>query len=288
LLVLAGYRLTKDFTDFEEPVKSDEDYEGIWNRVRSFVNDFRATDFNPGLAMFGNMYMQFGGELEVKDGNLKLDVKPAVDAISMMAQMFYKDGLATLTQAFDHQNNFVAGKLLAIQGSCVSKSFMETQIRFKWAMAPLPGGVKKAAIMQGTNVILFNNRSKKRSDASYKFISWFSKDENTAYWSRYTNYLPVRKNAGNEPVLKEYLQNESQIHPEALIKQMNDACFEPRDSAWFKSRDVLGQKLQDVMILIEKQVKSKNAYQNESVRELIEEEVNKINTQIGEIYQYYQ
>jgi sn-glycerol 3-phosphate transport system substrate-binding protein len=44
-----------------------------------------------------------------------------------------------------------------------------------------------------------------KQQAAWDFIKWLTETKQSAYWTAQTNYLPVRKSALNEQVLKDYI-----------------------------------------------------------------------------------
>jgi len=155
------------------------------------------------------------------------------------------NNVAYKTTGFDHQNDFIAGKVGIIMGSSVSKVFMKKQITFDYGIAPIPGDKKKAVILSGTNVVLLKSNPTKQK-AAWEFIKWFTEPEQTAYWSIHTNYLPVRKSAMETAIMKKALKEDKGFN--ALSSQLEYSEFEPRMPEWYTARQILQQALDKALI----------------------------------------
>lgn len=194
--------------------------------------------------------MQNGGKLTNKEETeAYFTSKPAKDALDHMMTII-KNDYGYLTQGYEHQAEFLAKKVGIIMSSSVSKSYMEKDnVSFKWAAAPLAKGKKQAAILSGTNILIFNNNKKncsdKQKEAAWKFIKWFTDTKQTTQWSIKTNYMPVRKSAVNSEEMNNYLKKDPLL--KAALDQLPIAYYEPKSSKWYQCRQVVGEILEEAL-----------------------------------------
>ena len=200
--------------------------------------------FNNDSWIFECTVLQFGGKLMNDDGRSSpFDQEPAFRAMhTFVDAAFGAAPYAYPVTGYDHQTDFVAEKVAMIQTSSVSRKFMQDQLRFDYGMLPLPAGTRKASILSGTNICLFNTGEKARQEASWKFLKFFTSAKATAFWSIRTSYVPVRKSALKE--MEKYL--ESDPNARAAIDQLNYAFFEPTLPAWYECRQILRNYFQKV------------------------------------------
>jgi ABC-type glycerol-3-phosphate transport system substrate-binding protein len=116
---------------------------------------------------------------------------------------------AYVSKGFDWQNDFGSGKVAmspvtTIAGDpFIAKAVNDT---FEIGMAPVPtaAGKPMRSLFSGTNLSLMKSTPEKQQ-AAWDFIKWLTETKQTAYWTTQTTYLPVRKSALNEQVLKDYI-----------------------------------------------------------------------------------
>ena len=187
---------------------------------------------------------------------------PAVKALKFLQDML-REGIAREGQAFDHQNDFIAGKVGMIESSIVSKVFMEADIKaFDYGIAPLPGQVLGAAeatqpstaagvinrgvILSGSNINIFNNGDPKKVAGAWDFVKWFTSTDVGAEWAVRTTYLPVRKSSVDSDIVKKALEEDANL--KAPFVQLDYCHFEPRLSVWFEIRDLMADHLERATI----------------------------------------
>ncbi len=209
--------------------------------------DIYGTAFPPSSWYFGCMVYQNGGKLlDEKKRKAAFNEEPGVKALQYWIDLIFKYKVAYLTTGFNHQTDFQAGKVAMIWGSSVSKIFMEKQINFDFGIAPFPQGEKKASILSGTNVVIFDKKDPKRAKAAWEFIKWFISTKNTAYWAVKTAYMPVRKSALQTDIMKNLFKKQPMM--KAAIMQLDYAAFEPFDTAWFRGRKYLDEAISDALV----------------------------------------
>lgn len=192
--------------------------------------------------MFLNRVLQFGGEIVSSDLRKSLlHEAPAVDALRYL-QEHVREGIFVEGQGFEHQNDFQAQRAAMIEGSIVSKVFMEPGISFDMGVAPLPGEKRRAVILSGSNVSIFDNKDPEKIKGAWEFIKWFTSTDISAEWSIRTTYLPVRKSSLESKLFKEAFERDPNM--KAPYVQLDYCHFEPRLSVWFEIRDLMADYLE--------------------------------------------
>jgi len=198
--------------------------------------------------LFGCMLYQKGGQLlDEKNKKATFNTPAGAQILQYMIDLIYKDSSSNFTTGYEPQNDFLAGKLGTIYGTIVSWAFMKDKMSFPIGIAPLPSWGKNSVLSYGTNICLFQKSTIKQKEAAWRFIKWFTRPKQQARWASETFYVPVCKQALNEP---EYLKllNEVRGLREA-VEQLNYATFEPRGEEWFAGRRYLGDAMEQALRL---------------------------------------
>lgn len=208
-------------------------------------NDQWGWAFNNDSWIFGCTVLQWGGTLISDDGlSAPFDAPPSIRALQYFVDAaFGPEPFAYVVTGYDHQTDFVDQKVAMIVTSSVSRVYMKDQLRFDYGMAPLPAGVRRAAILSGTNLAIFSATSPERRKAAWEFVKFFSSAPATAYWSMRTSYVPVRRSALT--LMDSYLKQDPNAR--AAIDQLDVASYEPSIPAWYECRQILRNYVQKVM-----------------------------------------
>ena len=149
---------------------------------------------------FNAMVLSRGGKLMSDDGKtVAWDGKEGLATLQMLKRLY--DGKYAYTPTgFDWQNDFAQGKLAFTFSSTSSRPFIAAAMKtpVNWSVSVPPGG---KTVMFGANIAVFKSTPQKQL-ASWLFIKWFSEQEQTADWATKSFYMPVRKAAANNEVLK--------------------------------------------------------------------------------------
>ena len=152
------------------------------------------------------------------------------------ARFFARSYRALISQGWEYQNDFLAGKVAMIEGSSVSLSFLEGKYTFELGIAPLPAGKRDAQLVAGTDVVIFATTPEREAE-TWRFVKWFTATEQTARWAAETGYLPVRKSAFRDPVLIAKLEANPGLA--AAYAQLERAVPQPKAKGWDAGRNVL-------------------------------------------------
>lgn len=210
---------------------------------------------------FLNRVIQYGGKIVSHDGKQFVSHfadEAAVNSLDFLQRML-REGVAREGQGFDHQNDFIAGRVGMIESSIVSKVFMENDIKsFEFGIAPLPGVVlasgtaenanviNHGVILSGSNINIFNNGDPKKIAGAWDFVKWFTSTEIGAEWSVKTTYLPVRSSSVKHEIVTKAQEKDANL--KAPYVQLDYCQFEPRMSVWFEIRDLLADHLEKATI----------------------------------------
>lgn len=213
------------------------------------------TAFGPSVWTFECLLTQAGGSLLDSAGlTASFNGPEGVEALEFLTGLLYSEGTAYLSSGYDHQRNFLEGRLGQVQGSVTSLAFMEQEMNrrrengqpaFTVGVAPLPGHRHHRVYIAGTNVVLFRNPDPRVVEAGWEFIRWFTAREQQARWSAGSGYLPARRSSIDHPLmLRKFLD-----HPglSSVMAQVETALFEPQNTAWYDGREFLSEAVEIVL-----------------------------------------
>jgi ABC-type glycerol-3-phosphate transport system substrate-binding protein len=201
-----------------------------------------ATAFPVGSAwMFQCLVLQNGGEIFSSDGNkVVFDSPEGIEALQYMVDLIYRHKVAFLTTGYEHQNDFLSGRVAMIQSSSASLAYMSLQkIPFNMGIAPLPAKKRKAVVLSGTNIIMFRKLQPDLMERGWQLVKWMMESANTARWSAETSYLPVRKSAFEQKTLKEKFAKYPGL--ESAYRQLEYAYPEPNEVIWNIGRSIMDE-----------------------------------------------
>jgi ABC-type glycerol-3-phosphate transport system substrate-binding protein len=120
-----------------------------------------------------------------------------------------KNNVAYVSKGFDWQNDFGAKKVAMSPPTTIAGDpFIAKAVNgaFDIGMAPIPTAPGKPvrSLFSGTNLAIMKS-SPEKQQAAWDFIKWLTETKQSAYWTVQTTYLPVRKSALNEPILKDFI-----------------------------------------------------------------------------------
>lgn len=201
-----------------------------------------ATAFPLSTWMFETLLYQNGGRILADDNVTPLFQKTAgITALEFQLDMLNKHQIGYLTTGYQHQDDFLAGKVALISGSIVSYSFIKAlNPEFDLGMAPVPSGKTDAVVISGTNIAIFASATEDEKRAALEFIMWFLSPEVQARWAQGTGYVPVRISSLDQPLMKERIDAQEGL--KGVLAQLNYAHTEPRIAGWLGGRQILGTK----------------------------------------------
>ena len=208
--------------------------------------DAFGTNFNVNEWHFINLLHQAGGTILDANNQPIINSPEVIEALSYLTDLLIKDKTVYMVREYEGQNDFLAGLVAMYEGSSVSIVHMKQQpINFNIGYAPLPIHKTNKSAVSGANIVIFKSGDRKREQAAWEFIKWFTDTEQTAKWSAKTCYMPVRKSAMNSPTLQNFLKEYPQF--QGIYQQLDSAVYEPQIPAWFKARPELKGFLEKAM-----------------------------------------
>ena len=202
--------------------------------------DTLATAFSVTVGMFEQLLYAFGGRLLDENGNPVFDSEEGIKALKYLQDMLYKYHVAHLTTGYQHQDEFLAGRVAYVMGTSVSYAFiMRQKPTFTLGMAPMPHEVRKVCFIMGTNIAIFRRAREKEKRAAWTFIKWFTSPEIQARWALATGYVPVRRSAVNLPEVQKRFKEVPGL--EDVWAQLDYAITEPVLPGWYIGRKLLSQ-----------------------------------------------
>ncbi|MBC8526550.1 MAG: ABC transporter substrate-binding protein [Candidatus Cloacimonetes bacterium] len=205
------------------------------------------TTFATNVWQFENLLLQAGGEIMNEDNTKPMfNSKYGVEALDYLYDLLNKYKVAYLSTGYDGQNDFLASKVAMVEGSSVSMVYLQKGgISFNLGLAPLPYDHTKHNLISGTNIVIFKNEkdkdNKKKQQACWEFIKWFTSPEQTAQWSYMTFYMPVRKSALKNKNIQEKFTQYGGL--EDVFHQLDYAKVEPQIELWFEIRKLLEERV---------------------------------------------
>jgi sn-glycerol 3-phosphate transport system substrate-binding protein len=146
----------------------------------------------------------FGGAYSDK-WNLTFTDPATIAAGHFLRDSIHRKGYAAV--ANDIANEFATGILASAVASTGALVGITAAARFDFGAAPLPTGPAAApgCPTGGAGLAIPTNLSDARKLNALKFIAFITNPQNTAYFSRRTGYLAVRKSAVDDPGEQKYL-----------------------------------------------------------------------------------
>ncbi|HPG59035.1 MAG TPA: extracellular solute-binding protein, partial [Candidatus Wallbacteria bacterium] len=133
-----------------------------------------------------------------------------------------------------------------IEGTIVSKVFMQSSLRFPFGMATLPYNKINTSVLSGTNVAIFAYFSEEEILAAWKFIKWFTDTDQTARWGIETTYMPVKKSAYRTEAVKAAIVKDPNM--KVALTMLENIDFEPQVAPWFECRAILGKATEALVL----------------------------------------
>jgi multiple sugar transport system substrate-binding protein len=204
------------------------------------IPDIWATAFPMSTWIFETLLYQNGGRILAEDNITPLFQKEeGIDALNLLLDILHTHKIGRLTTGYQHQDDFLAGKVAIISGSIVSYSFIQSyNPKFEVGIAPVPSGKEDAVIISGTNIAVFKESTDEQKKAAMEFITWFLSPEIQARWAYGTGYIPVRITSLDHPLMKKRLEELDGLR--RVISQLEFAYTEPRIAGWLGGRQILG------------------------------------------------
>lgn len=190
------------------------------------------------VTIFGCLLLANGGDFFSPDGKRCTIAEPeGIEAMEFMSELLATRRLGYATFDYGYQNEFKAGHVGIMEGSSVSLSFLRGGIDFALGVAPLPARRQQAALVQGTNLVVFAKATEAQKRGAWQFIRFLTDTANATRWSLASGYAPLRKSCLEQPEMQALLAATPGLA--ATYAQLDHAVSEPRHAAWFAGRKYL-------------------------------------------------
>jgi sn-glycerol 3-phosphate transport system substrate-binding protein len=157
----------------------------------------RAAFAHPGAAsyiawLFQGVIWQYNGLYSDPDFTIRINEAEGVEAGEFYRQTV-AEGWATTPD--DLNLEFTNRLTASMMGSTAGLASITATADFEVGTAFLPEKYQFGCCTGGAGLALLATASPEEQDAGFKFISWATSPEITAFWSQNTGYMPVRKSA---------------------------------------------------------------------------------------------
>lgn len=232
-------RTMEDLILYSQKLTKDTDQDGrpeIWGFAFTLRNEWN----------WGCRLLSCGGQLMDEATRIaSLNSEAALRATRSYADMIaLKTG--KFAEGYDHQNEWLGGKIAMFEASIVSRVYLKDKIKFNHGVAPIPYLDHPAVLLSGTNINIFNNGDPQKIEGAWDFIRWFTSTEIGARWSLGSTYLPVRLSSLHSDTLQSAFKLDPNIA--APYTQVESAAFEPRLPEWFECRIKISEQLEQIYI----------------------------------------
>jgi multiple sugar transport system substrate-binding protein len=230
-----------------------------WDEFKQALQTIKAKTSVIPLAYTPDVYYFFlpylwaqGGEVLSPD-NLKasFNTPEGLAALQYQVDLVLGDTTAQVTQGFDWENTFAAGKSAFAINTSVSRPFIESAMPkdhiFKVGMAPLPAGPKGAKTdLFGNNLVIFAKAQPDHQRAAWLFMKWLTDTDQTVAWSLQSGYMPLRQSALTAPDFKSAADKDDRLL--VAINGLKDAHGIPGSPDWQKVQPILGDMVTSALL----------------------------------------
>ncbi|SET87180.1 ABC transporter substrate-binding protein [Lacrimispora sphenoides] len=116
----------------------------------------------------------------------------------------YKCMAEGIVQWTDLPTQFLAGEVAMIYHTTGNMANINSNAKFEFGTAFMPGHARDAAPTGGGNFYISNGIAKERADAAWKFIKFATSTERAAQWSLDTGYVATRQSCYETDLIKDY------------------------------------------------------------------------------------
>jgi multiple sugar transport system substrate-binding protein/sn-glycerol 3-phosphate transport system substrate-binding protein len=170
-----------------------------------------------------------------------------LDVLTLLWELFDENCAIVQTEAYGDQTDFVAEEVLFTISSTSSLPYYRSDIDegagFAWSISTLPTVLDSPMVnIYGASLSILKTTPEEQL-ASWLFIKWLTEKEQSAHWTRASNYFPVRKSAAAE--LTDYF-GESPQFEKAFSFLTYDIAIEPGVVGYDECREWIKKMLDGV------------------------------------------
>ncbi|MHB8588280.1 MAG: ABC transporter substrate-binding protein [Candidatus Dormibacteraceae bacterium] len=195
---------------------------------------------------FEEQLMDYGGSLLNKDQTkAAFNSDTGVKVLQMWQNAIANKSVHTISGYDDA--DFGSGKEAMSIGTIAGYSYKQQAVAGKFTMktAVQPSGpMGSHALIQGTNVCIFNHASPAVQQGAFQYIKYVTSKAQTEYWSEHTGYMPVRQSA--------YADMQSSFYPThpillAAPQELPTAVFDPAQATWNESIGDISNEIENAL-----------------------------------------
>lgn len=163
--------------------------------------------FDEWIAMGGGTLVNHGNGRQGRATAVTFDDALGKSLIDFYAEMF-SSGLAQPTSATSYDNLFAIGNQISPMTLETSAalgtvaSLLSGYPKVKLGVGPMPGPAGGGVYVGGAGLYMVAKSPPERQDAAWRYIKFLVSPSQQAVWAAASGYVPVRKSAVDEPVLK--------------------------------------------------------------------------------------
>lgn len=159
-----------------------------------------ASSFNAWVYSMGGTLMAADNRTVAWNGKEGLAVLSTIERL-------VKGGYAYVPRGFDYQNDFAASRLAFFMGPTTTRAFITAALRgsLQWSIQQIPQAdpARARTVQYGANLAVMKSTPEKQL-ASWLFVKWLAERDQTARWAVQSYFMPVRRSAGDAPVVKDF------------------------------------------------------------------------------------
>jgi sn-glycerol 3-phosphate transport system substrate-binding protein len=164
---------------------------------------------HPGAAsyiawLFQGVVWQFEGQYSKPDFTMTMTDPKTIAAGAFYGDTVNKDGWAIFSA--DAQKDFITGVAASVMLSTGSMGGVLQNAKFPVGTAFLPKKKQFGCCTGGSGMAILAGLPQEKQQAALKWIAFATSTENTAWWSKTTGYMPVRKSAVQSGEMQAYFK----------------------------------------------------------------------------------
>jgi multiple sugar transport system substrate-binding protein/sn-glycerol 3-phosphate transport system substrate-binding protein len=205
-------------------------------------------EFDVDASTFASMLFNRGGAIINEDATAyTFGDKAGLDVLTFIKGLFDEECAILEEGGYGDRANFAARKVLfnisSTSGLPQYRSEIAEAADFNWSISTLPTTLETPRVnIYGASLSILRTTPEKQL-ASWLFIRWLTEPEQSARWSRNSNYFPVRESAAND--LTDYFSENPQ-YEKAFGFLNHDMAIEPGVAGYHECRNSIEDMLEAV------------------------------------------
>lgn len=197
---------------------------------------------------FADMLVNRGGAMVNEDATAyTFGDRAGLDVLTLIQELFDEDCAIVETEAYGDQVDFGVGRVLFTFSSTSGLPFYRDVVAqgggFNWSISTMPTTLDTPRVnIYGASLSILRTTPEKQL-AAWLFIKWLTEPEQSARWTRATDYFPVRRSAAEG--LTDYFDENPQFE-KAFGFLSNEIAIEPGLVAYDECREMIGEMLSSV------------------------------------------